>query len=99
VEYLWAGLFLASPQCIQKVQKMEQGTATLLIDKSHTITEVPPKMIVASGQKISQALSAGGVIFRQPVIVLVNGQTNDVSYILQPGDVVRFFPQISGGSS
>jgi molybdopterin converting factor small subunit len=76
---------------------MEQGTATLLLDKSHTVKEVSPEIIVAAGQKISQALTTHGVIFRQPVIALVNEQTNDVSYILQPGDVVRFFPQIAGG--
>lgn len=76
---------------------MEQGTATLLLNRSHLVKEAPPEIIVTAGQKISQALSSQGVVFRQPVVALVNGQTMDVSYILQPGDVVRFFPQIAGG--
>ncbi|MCC6148538.1 MAG: MoaD/ThiS family protein [Anaerolineaceae bacterium] len=54
-------------------------------------------MTVPAGQTITQALDSQGVIFRQPVIALVNGQTSDVSCFLQDGDVVRFFPQIAGG--
>lgn len=76
---------------------MDQGTATLLLERTHVVGEIPGEIVVAAGQKISQALCSHRVVFRQPVIALVNGQTCDVSYFLQPGDVVRFLPQIAGG--
>ncbi|NPV77773.1 MAG: MoaD/ThiS family protein [Anaerolineae bacterium] len=76
---------------------MEQGKATFLLDPSHTVQKTPREISVAAGQTIMQALNSHGIVFRQPVVALVNGQTCDVSYCLQPGDVVRFFPQIAGG--
>jgi len=76
---------------------MEQNKAVFLLDPSHTVQKTPREISVAAGQTIMQALNSHEIGFRQPVIVLVNGQTRDVSYYLQPGDVVRFFPQIAGG--
>lgn len=76
---------------------MEQGIAILIINSSQTYNKVSPKVYVTSGQAISQALTSLGIKFRQPVIALVNGETSDLTRVLEPGDEVRFFPQIAGG--
>jgi sulfur carrier protein ThiS len=52
---------------------------------------------VPSGQSISDALEWLQIKLPQAAIALVNGQTCDLSYCLQPGDTVRFLLQISGG--
>jgi sulfur carrier protein ThiS len=52
---------------------------------------------VAAGQSIAQALEALGVGLPRAAVVLVNGSTCDLGFVLQPGDQVRFLFQISGG--
>jgi molybdopterin converting factor small subunit len=52
---------------------------------------------VTSGQSIQEALSSLHRSSRQPHVPVVNGTTQDLTYLLQPGDVVTFLPQISGG--
>lgn len=46
----------------------------------------------------SQALQTSiGFPAKQPLVAVVNGATMDMTYILQPGDIVQCFPQIAGG--
>ena len=52
---------------------------------------------VAAGQSVLEALQSMRVVLRQPVIAVANGQTVDLNYQLQAGDVVRLIPQIAGG--
>jgi len=43
------------------------------------------------------ALEKLGVKLSQPVIAVINSEVSDIKQILEPGDEVRLFPQISGG--
>jgi sulfur carrier protein ThiS len=73
--------------------------AHLVLDRAAGLNEPPRTLAVAAGQSIQQALAAAGVRLPQAAIALVNGQTCDLSTILQPGDQVRFLLQISGGAA
>ena len=57
-----------------------------------------PPVEAAAGQTVLEALAALEIKFSQPVIAVVNGQTSDMNYCLQPGDRVRLIPQIGGGA-
>ena len=76
---------------------MNQGTATLIIrlgtgaDKSLNRYEVP------AWQTIQSALGSLELALTQPPVAVVNGVTTELSYVLQPGDVVNLLPQIAGG--
>jgi hypothetical protein len=52
---------------------------------------------VPAGQTVLEALQAERQDLRQPVILVVNGQTEDITYRLRAGDSVRLIPQIAGG--
>ena len=56
-----------------------------------------PAQQVAAGQSVLEALRRAQIVLRQPVIAVANGQTVDLNYQLQAGDVVRLIPQIAGG--
>jgi sulfur carrier protein ThiS len=53
---------------------------------------------IQPGLTLRQALDGLDLHPVQPVIPLVNGMVADLSYVLQPGDSVRFLAQISGGT-
>ena len=57
----------------------------------------PEKYVVPAGQTILAALQALGYTPKQPLLAVVNGTTADMTHLLQDGDVVQCFPQISGG--
>jgi sulfur carrier protein ThiS len=57
-----------------------------------------PPVQAAAGQTVLEALAALEIKLSQPVIAVVNGQTADLNYCLQPGDQVRLIPQIGGGA-
>jgi hypothetical protein len=52
---------------------------------------------VTAGQSVLEALQAERVELRQPMILVVNGQTVDFNYRLQASDIARLIPQIAGG--
>ncbi len=52
---------------------------------------------VPAGQSVMDALEKLGVKLSQPVIAVINSEVSDIKQILEPGDEVRLFPQISGG--
>ncbi len=63
------------------------------------LLELPgrPALQVATGQSVLEALRATQTVLHQPVIAVANGETVDLNYQLQAGDVVRLIPQIAGG--
>jgi hypothetical protein len=46
---------------------------------------------------VAQALQTLEIRLPQAGVVLVSGTTSDLNHVLQPGDIVRFLFQISGG--
>ena len=56
-----------------------------------------PALQVRAGQTVLEGLRSARVDLGQPVIAVANGQTVDLSYRLQAGDVVRLVPRIAGG--
>jgi sulfur carrier protein ThiS len=67
------------------------GSATIRLGRR-------PPVEAAAGQTVLEALAALEIKLSQPVIAVVNGQTADLNYRLQPGDQVRLIPQIGGGA-
>ncbi len=56
-----------------------------------------PALQVRAGQTVLEALRGARVDLHQPAIAIVNGQSADLSYQLEAGDIVRLVPQIAGG--
>jgi sulfur carrier protein ThiS len=56
-----------------------------------------PPVQVPAGQTVLEALAQLEIRLDRPVIAVVNGQSSDLTYRLQPGDRVRLIPQIGGG--
>ncbi len=52
---------------------------------------------VDPGQSIQATLQSISLRLPRAAVALVNGHTNDLGYILQPGDCVKIIFQISGG--
>jgi sulfur carrier protein ThiS len=78
-------------------RKMQPGEATLQLDKPLTGELVTRFINIPAGRTLLETLESLDFKIRQPVIAVVNGQTVDLAYRLQPGDTIRLLPQISGG--
>lgn len=52
---------------------------------------------IESGQTLSDLLRKLGVSDKDYYIFIVNGSNRFEDYILQDGDIVQLFPQMSGG--
>jgi len=59
--------------------------------------KVPVTKDSSGGCSIHETLQAFGIKLIKPAVPLVNGKTQDLSYILQPGDEIIILFQISGG--
>jgi sulfur carrier protein ThiS len=77
--------------------KIQPGEALLQLDKSLTGEPVTRFINIPAGRTLLETLESLDINQKQPVIAVVNGQTVDLAYRLEPGDAVRFLPQISGG--
>ncbi|MCS7248154.1 MAG: hypothetical protein NZ840_07920 [Anaerolineales bacterium] len=86
--------------------QMGEGQAFVIIDKRlHSLltakpagcAEAPCRVPVPAGISICEALQLLGVRLPNALTPVVNGITQDLSYILHSGDEVRLVVQISGG--
>ena len=68
-----------------------EGTLARYLDVDGGRTQVRP------GQTIMEAAAGLGIPGTQPLVALVNGQTHELTYLLEPGDQVRLIPPIAGG--
>jgi molybdopterin converting factor small subunit len=76
---------------------MKQGIATFIFQSAPGKRKDLPRYEVTAGQSILDALESLRLPLAQPQVPVVNGKTEELAYILQPGDVVTFLPQIAGG--
>ena len=65
-------------------------------ENGYTI-RVPVTKGSSGGRSIHETLQACGIKLTKPAVPLVTGKTQDLSYILQPGDEIIMLFQISGG--
>ena len=82
---------------------MRVDSAVIFVKGSSNQGNGPLKFEVPAYQTILSALNSLalqtsiGFLAKQPLVAVVNGTTADMTYLLQPGDIVQCFPQISGG--
>lgn len=76
---------------------MNTSVATFIFQSAPGKGKDLSRFEVPAGQSILAALDSLQLSFSQPQMPVVNGTTEDMAYILQPGDIVTFLPQISGG--
>ena len=79
------------------MHQMQPGTATLLIRATTGEGSLAQPYEVRAGQSIQDGVRSAGLSSLRPWVAVVNGVTEDIQYILQPGDVVQLLPQIVGG--
>jgi len=75
----------------------QAGTATVIIRSTSGRGSTANQYDVPAGQSILDGLRWIGQPSNQAWVALVNGVTEDMQYILQPGDTVHLLPQIAGG--
>jgi len=71
--------------------------ATLVFPSTSGKKKDVSRFTVPAGQSILAAMESLRLPSGQPHVPVVNGKTEELAYILQPGDVVTFLPQIAGG--
>ena len=78
---------------------MGVGNAVIIIKNPSPTEQGTLRFVVPAGQSILSALESIGISMQQPLVAVVNGTTADMTYLLQPVDVVQCFPQIAGGTA
>jgi molybdopterin converting factor small subunit len=88
---------------VRGFQPMEVNFAVIFIMNASNQGKGPLRFEVPANQTVLAALNSLALLTnneyqtKKPLVAVVNGTTAEMTYMLQPGDIVQCFPQISGG--